>query len=480
MGSEASLLFGLMLVGGKRVGLEIDRISEVCVIKNLSPLMVSTPGVLGTITLRGDAIPVVDPGIICDLYQSGSAPALAVVVAFDGRRLALGVDEISGLTEVSPDALQGFFDETSERPPLLKGGFTKEDATVNVIDPSKLFTDPRIPTAQDTWQSEREALATGLKPYLTFETGGARFAVEATRVHATVPRQTIERNSLTSGICLGSIIHHGRRVPVLHSSEVIGLGNLEDLSTAEIVVIRFPEGRTVGFAVEVIRRISMLEESRERPVSPSLAGATRFIRASYPNQDGVQSYLFDIDAMHRDPELLTMAGLSDAAQPKEDVSTVRLDAEDAEGVTEESRRYLIVKAGPSVALPITQVVRILTPPEAVTPVASPEGGLSGYCTIDGNATPLVLTATLLGQAQREMTEASRVVLAGPPEQRYGLIVDHVESIETSSWRKDEPASHRATNGLVHLRAGETTRVLEWLDLDAMATGICGEAAELTG
>ena len=479
MGTGASL-FGLMLVGGKQVGLEIDRISEVCVIKSLSPLMVSTPGVLGTITLRGDAIPVVDPGIVCGLYEQGAQPALAVVVALEGRRLALGVDEISGLTEVSEDDLQSFFDGAEDRPPLLCGGFTKDGATVNVIDPSKLFSQTSIPTARDTWHSERESLSTGLKPYLTFESGGARFAVEAIRVHATVPRQTIERNSLTSGACLGSIVHHGRRVPVLHSSEVIGLGSPEDLGVAEIVVIRFPDGRSVGFAVEVIRRISMLEEARQKPISPSLAGSTRFLRGTYSNRDGVQSYLFDIDAMHSDPELLNIAGLSDAAEQESETKARDPNVTDADGVIEERRRYLVVDAGLSLALPITQVVRILEPPEAVTPVTMPGAGLSGYCTIDGTATPLIDLGNLLGRQSADAAEVSRVVLAGPVGQRIGLIVRHVESIETSLWRKDEGAPHRITNGLVRLRAGDRTRVLEWVDLDVLAGVLCEPSQELTG
>ncbi|MEM6826242.1 MAG: chemotaxis protein CheW, partial [Pseudomonadota bacterium] len=324
------------------------------------------------------------------------------------------------------------------------------------------------------------ALGVGMKPYLTFESGGARFAVEAIKVHATVPRRAIEQNSLTSGSCLGSIVHHGRRIPVLNSNDVIGLGSHKDLTTSEIVVLRFPEGRTVGLAVEVIKRISMLDEACETLASASIRSATRFIRATFSNEDAVQSYLIDIAEMHGDTELLNMANLSEIDAPKPSLKRSQGGAPMPDDVVEEAKRYLVVRFGERLALPLTQVVRILAPPESFTPIVAGGMGLTGYCSIDGVSTPLFLAEDLLGSGGGKTRHTSRVVLAGPPDARFGLVVDEVESIETSSWRKDAASPSQFKSGLVDLKSSNGSRVLEWADLDRLGARLTERSLELTG
>jgi len=92
--SRAGGGFLLVRTGGRRVGLELAHVVEVIQVGPVHPVPSREPAVRGVADVRGRIVPVVHLGA---LLESEACPVragdLVVVVAVDGRRVCLEIDD---------------------------------------------------------------------------------------------------------------------------------------------------------------------------------------------------------------------------------------------------------------------------------------------------------------------------------------------------------------------------------------------------
>lgn len=465
------ILLGLMDVGGRRIGIDIRHLVEVCTIQDLAPLMVGRREVLGVINLRGTMIPVLDPIVLCQQETTGQPPSVAAILEHGERLVALGVDRISGLSEIGARDVQSLYSGRAHPGNAVTGGVYVQGEAINLVDPEHVFALPDLPSSVAVLRSHRRAATDGARPYLTFRSGGATFALDAVRVFSTVPRQRITTGSLTGGHCLGTITYHDRRVPVMEANGVLGIGEPARRETPEIVIMHFPDDRLLGFAVDVICRIQLISKHDLRPAPGLLAGEKMAIGATLTDERGNPTFVLDPEALQAAEELRNVAEMSDQPRRKRGTAAVAAAGEGGARVVHEQVRHLVFTAGQRLAAPVTQVVRILEPPQAVTPLPARGHGVTGLFTVDEMVTPLVCLSTLLGLAPSAAPGRPRVLLVGAVGQRIGLSVQSLDGIESSIWRSDGTAELARASGLVQLRAPGGPHVLPRLDLEALAASV---------
>jgi purine-binding chemotaxis protein CheW len=427
-----------MSTGGITVGVDVTCVAEVCPVRSVSRLLTVTPGLVGAIDLRGHPIPLFDPLSLAGLDPRASEPRIAVVAIREGRRIALAFDAIEGLVQVPQDKVDRQNDGA-----FFAGTLEIAGQIVSVVEPRALLSRPDVPSASVVATGAHSVMSSS-QAFLTFDAGGARFGIEAIGVEATVPRQSIQREGLADGAWLGVIRHHGRRVPVMHLNAVLGIGEVRDLQTAEIVVLRFPERRLVGLAVETIRRMHLVSLDSARTVHPMMASRSLGVTRTVPDADS-DTYLIDLDTLRADEALCSMASLSDeevTSSPK------TAAAEDATGPRAERERYLVARAGTPVAIPIRQVARIMMPPSRVTPLAHAPDWFPGVFHEDGQTVPLIDLGCRLGHGRIGRSDRARVLLTGDQETLTGYAVEGVDHLEWSAWRSDRMAADGIVGGLV--------------------------------
>jgi purine-binding chemotaxis protein CheW len=466
--TRGSVRLGLMTTGGITVGIDVSCVAEVCRVRGVSPIFASAPGLLGAIDLRGEPIPLFDPRALAGLGQSDTSPDLAVIASGDGRRIALGFDTVEGLTEVGVDQLKAVRGVDGS---AFAGTLEDRGRIVSLLEPRALLARQDIPSASAAAASETRG-AIGATSHLTVESGSARFAIVATAIEATVPRQKIEPHSLANGAWLGIIGHHGRRVPVMHLNAVLGMGEIRDLGTAEIVILRLPGDKLIGFAVEMIRRMELVPRTGETPLPALLAGRTAAIRAVL--QDGAEgdTFLVDVGALAGDEALLGIAGLS--AEPAAPSSPEPGADAAAEGARPERERYLVARAGAPIAIPICQVARIAKLPDRVTALPRAPAWVRGVFREAGVPGPLVDLRHRLGYPPTEVTERSRVLIAGSASEPIGFVVEGVDHLEWSDWRSDGRAEGMIT-GVVSLPRLGARSVMPLVDLTCLEPTLAGPA-----
>jgi chemotaxis signal transduction protein len=269
-------------------------------------------------------------------------------------------------------------------------------------------------------------------------------------------------------------MQHGCRVPVMDVTRAVGLGGGLERATPEILVLRFPDGRLLGFAVDTICRLIPLMASR--PTAPHLAlgPAGALLAGIVVDENDQQIFLLDPDALRADPGLSEMAGMS--GRPAERAATEQRIRKAGTSpvpsdVVEERVRHLVYENGGRVmATPITQVVRIIEHPEVLVDVSTAPSGVTGFFAEDGRTLPLVELARARGADPPGRSR--RVLLVGEKPRRIGVVVDAVLGIETSRWRAPKSAvggDSPQEDGIVHLASGRHGRILPRVDLAALAS-----------
>jgi chemotaxis signal transduction protein len=315
----------------------------------------------------------------------------------------------------------------------------------------------------------------GTEPLLTFSAGGASFALLATAVHATVPRTAIEQNSLSGGMCIGSISHHRQRIPVLRTETLTRLGTPSDRIESEIVLVRTGEEERIGLAVDTINRMIAAEAARLRQVPPAIAGQGGLFKGVISTSGGdEQIFVIDPARLAAHPDIAELSALSRRSRQEETRPAQRGAARS--DVIAERLRHLVFDAGTSIAAPAEQIVRILTLPEAVTPTSAVTApGVEGVFLLDGSPVLCVDLAAHLGLSSQPAAGGDgRVLLVGRGAHRVGFVVRSVDGIETSEWRRE---GQTGSGRIVQLGRGADRVILPAIDLHRLADGLTATPAE---
>lgn len=454
---DEDLAFGIARVGEKLVGFPLDQMSEVCRLRELHPVMIASPALLGGLNLRGHMIPVLDLQGLCGLPSQDRGP-FAVIVRREDRLLAFPVDEVIGISRVAAAKVQDLRDGSAGHG-CAQSVFFDGERSISIVDLGQIFGRPDICSVAAPQIVQNRFDDGTREPVLIFDVGGARFSVRAEDVYGTVPRQPVEVNAITSGFCMGSITYHRRRVPVLNSAAVFGLGALRETVQTEIVVLRCEGEKLIGLAVDSIQDVRAVDPRQIFAIPRMLGLGGDFFSGVMVREDGMQIYTISTERFLADPRITSIIGLS-----------TPVSAGAAQAATTslgEVERYLVFKAGRVFATPLSQVSCILKPPEMVVPMTHPAMGLEGFFARAQASVPLVDLNTRLG-VDGERTGFERVLLIGEGGDMLGFRVERVFSIENSSWTlKGLPSYGEGAEPLVQLGRGEDRRALPILDLDAL-------------
>ncbi|MDX8351411.1 chemotaxis protein CheW [Cognatiyoonia sp. IB215182] len=453
--------FGVIQIGEALIAIPIQHLSEVLHVQKQEPLAQSGAFLRGGIALRGQIVPVLDLQALAGLPEPDAGTKLGVIVEYQARQIALFADRIIGIANIATDDIHKMSRTAGDKASLFTTLFAYDESFASVLDVSATFDTPDIFTAKRPDISKKNMLRTQV-PMLTFEAGTARFSVPAVEVYAAIPRQSVESTAITMGPVLGEITYHGRRIPVVCASRILGLGDGEPQSRPEIVALRFPDDLVLGFAVDAIHEIGTFSGIRETTI-PLWQSGRSFVDRVMIRDDELQIYVVDLEKLNQADDLLTIAKLSKIEddpkiQPKPETTNER-------NVSQERQRYLVVDADARLAIPLSQVNRIVEPPDRVTPATVSSLGFRGYFSRFNESIALYDLATCRGG--KSGTEAGgKVLLTGQTGHQVGFRVENVVSIEMSEWcEKPAHPNRRGSTTLVQLGDGEQTKVLPAFNLN---------------
>lgn len=122
------------LVAGQAYAVEVSDVREVVEGAPSSRLPWSRTAITAVTNVRGEIVPVVDAGRLLESRETRSDGPL-VVLADEGRTVALRIDDLLDVTSVAPPTIRAVGEHPFHAPDLLKGIIV----TIPLVDAQALF-----------------------------------------------------------------------------------------------------------------------------------------------------------------------------------------------------------------------------------------------------------------------------------------------------------------------------------------------------
>lgn len=467
---SAELVFGLLGIADQTIAVDVVCLSEVAHIDALQPALSPGSGMIGMIPIRGALVPVVDP--FGSFAPPAPRPTIAAVLTSRGQTLGLAVEHVQGLRRFPSDAVQRLADDPGET--LSAGTIFDQGNFIHVLDVDALMNNPGLPKTAANLRHSRRRGRSAARPYLTFSVGGVSFAVKAQAIFGTVPSQAIEDHTTAGGDLLGTITYWRRRVPVLATNRVFGLGAPMDRDRFETVVLRFPGDLLIGLAVDRICQVAAPSETQLKPLDIKLNASMAYLKAT-ATIDDTEHFLIDETRLHAASDLQSIAALSEVEAPVS--KTAQIESEDGGTIIPERERYLMFSAGADLAVRMRDVsgLRVPPKPEEITPPVFGGGGVTGLFRQDGTMVPLVDLSALLGTFADPDPSRARVLLTECAGLTVGFLVDRMDGIATSTWYAPQNDKSVEEFDLVELQAQGSTQIRNCLDIQGLADSIVAQS-----
>ena len=467
MAPSETATYAVFHVGERLVGATISEVAEVCAVPDLSQLLVSAPGLLGTIQLRGRMIPLYDLERLCGAHSTDAEPKLAVIIQNEDRLIGLRMDRMEGF--LSPDAasIQPVAGMEASGTSYSSSCFVHGDKFVSIIDTPALFSGSRLPTAIRERSDHSAHTSSEKRPHLKCTLGRAQIAIDASVIQNTVPRRAVDHGALSVGSCLGSITHNGRRIPVMDTGALLGIGDAKAQDTPEIVLLKLDDDRRIGLAVDSIDSMQAINLSRLASTPETLGDLRQVLSRVKLDQDPKQVFILDTDALHRLDVISNFAEFCDREDSSEP-ETVHSDDRDAISYSQE--RYLVFTAGRRMAAPAAQIRRIIRMPDTIVPLDHRFQPVMGVFSVDGISASVVNLSRVSGGGSPSMPPSHALLV--PYEGRlFAFAVEEINGLATSVWLAGgETNNGRTEPRVVHL-SGEEKPVLPLLDLRALSEDV---------
>lgn len=467
---EPSKRHGVFRVGSRLVGVALENISEVCVVPRLSSLMTPGPIVLGAFDLRGALVPVLDLESLSGLAPRSVETKTAAILKYEGRMTAIALDGIvnlarSRLTEISYQGAES--SQAAYSKMVFKRGFWSENDVVSELDIASLFARDDILTIQDTRQKSKREHGQETQKLLIFSSGQARFSIDANNIFATVPRQRIDAKEIggQQEPFLGFISHQSWRVPVVHANMVLGVGGIERIDEAEVALLRFPNEKLIGLAVESMEKLVSVADVDLKPSSP-LVAKTGILGSVFADRNGNQTHVINIEALTTRSDLIEISELT----RRKEAARINSKEDDTKGkdIVRERDRYLVFEAGRTLAVPAAQIVRILKKPDQIIPSPTLHPLVEGLFEFNNRSIPLARI-----DSSNASQGTSHILLVGPQDYQVGFAVDKICSLQTSNWRSKNTNPMPGSEALVQVSDGGKKTVLPITNLLGLAEAIAG-------
>lgn len=465
--------FGLMRIGAAILALPVEAIREVVACPaELAAFPGAGEGVIGALRLRGTVLPVVDLAAALGLKCGAASDGVVVVMRCDSHLVGLRVHAVCGIGNVrARDMRHVSFTGPCTRPSLVTHSFEHGADVVALLDARRIAALPDIPLVEEIAPGSVNQALDGADPILLFRIGALRFGVHASIVQATTPRISFTPSALESGLCLGVIDHHGVEIPVVDMLRALSVGGGERAREGGVLILRYPSGASLGFALDDVVDIVRPAVSDLMPMPRLATAGSDLFRGVLPGEHGTQYFILDGDALIAHEWLSSLARFS------------RLKVASPSGAVQRSsasvstERYLLYSCVGLHASLLAQIAEITPYPSRVAGLCAGQRGLLGLFDHRGVAIPLFCLATLIGGPSAVDPASARVLLVKDGDRIAGFVVEGLQAIESghlpaqaasgSRWNEPQQRLEDCTVQIVE----EGRRLVSRLDLFALLDAI---------
>lgn len=409
--------YGVVEIGGLLHAVPLENIREVTPRPSaLLPFPSPRSDVIGAMQVRGSIVPVLDTVQLLGLRTTSSAEQI-LILRLGGGVVGLTVDRVHGVRTIEESQITTFAmsGTATDTPAVISAGFTHREERGVIIAPAALALQQSIPLAED--RSEARLTASVGHPAILFGAGAIRLGIDARAVVAMVPHSAVEPGPVASPLWLGFVRHVGKRIPLVDTLSLLGLGRYPRDAHAASVILRLNDGGRVALRIDAVEDMVKLDDAAMGPVGAVGDMSSALFRGLYSGNG--ESLIVDASALQADPRLIDLGKL--------EASEASAETQGGDGTRKPFLKFVL--SGRVFATPLEQVEEIIQAPATLMRAQESGGPGLGLISYRGGAVPLLDIRSRLGLTASGQGESGFAVLISGAGAMTAILVDRLDSVE---------------------------------------------------
>lgn len=424
---------GTFFLAGQEFALPADHVREVVGMpERVTPIPLSPACLEGIFTLRGTAIPLLNLGRIFDpAAPASSSEQRVAIVDVDDIQVGLVFDTTGEVLRVRPEQRAGLRWSDGQAPGVVAGAITLEDGAriVQMLDAARLVRIDNVPqvrahasVAREAWRMRFLRQAQGRK-CISFTVGGLRFALAMEAIQEIMRVPELQPSVMLGRLCKGWLNLRGAPVGVVDFGALLqcapGTGDPDD---ARVLVVRIGDEQ-LGLLVDAVDDIRSYFDTDILPIPMLGTARGAMYRGCLPHAELGDSLFLAHEALFSDLEVSEIC-----AGHRRLYEAQAGAARAAEKKVGPRRVYLAFSLETGWAADIGQVREIVGFDGPVTRPPGMPACVHGMMQVRQQMVCVVDLRALYGMAPLEDRSGCRVLVLEHEGERFGLVVDRVDTI----------------------------------------------------
>ena len=436
MKKVASNIYTSFHIDKTEIAITVKSVQEVVNLPDrIIPMPLAPVFLLGVFNLRGMIIPIINLKNLLKYSDDSINPAQKVaIVEIEGARVGLIFDSTSEILRVRDEDISSF-DFVSENSHKVISGAIKLDGgnrILQILDTPSLITIENIPQIID--QQKINNIQTKNSRHdqrhkcISFFVKNIKMAFEISTIHEIVKVPEIKPSSIQSDIFMGIINLRGRTIPVVSFAKVLKmkteLDEVRDDGDQRIIILKIDK-ELIGLMVDSVDCINSYYDDDKMAVPLLSKDRISMFQGclNLPNEGEI--FLLDHVNVLSGAEILEVTeGHSKIYQNAEMVNVLKkIDRES----------YISFRLDHLFGISIKDVKEIINYTDDILSAPGMPAHVLGMLNLRSNLVTIIDTRNLYqmpGAGAVAITSDTKVLIFEKDGERFGLVVDFLESILT--------------------------------------------------
>ena len=431
---KSTHIYSTFFLGATEIAINVDSIQEVVNYPDKISLIPLAPDFLvGIFNLRSLLIPIINLKKllkISDMFISGTEKV--AIVEHKGVRIGLIFDKTNEIIKIHSKDYHKFCYIEGSGPNVISGAIKLNggERILQLIDPFAIVNIENIPQVSDHQQSHLKLMLRSghnhenIKKCISFSVGETSMAFQISDIHEIVKAEDIKQSTFETEICLGIINLRGQIVPIINFSKLLGIAQSQDLLMLEKKIVVLKLGLELfGLLVDSVNSISTYLVTELIPIPLFQNNRVAMFEGCISIKNH-EVFLLNPNYIFSNEEVIALT------QGHSKIYKSEIDKESMNKDILKSETYISFRLNHLFGVSIKDVIEIIDYPTNLLQTPGLPAFVLGMLNLRGEIVFIIETRHLysLRNDNDKSLDKSKVLIFVKGKEKYGLVVDYVESI----------------------------------------------------
>ncbi len=427
-------IFGSFNIGSMEVAISINSLQEVVNLpENIIKMPLAPDFLVGVFNLRGDIIPVINLKALLKFDKNDIEISQKIgIVNHEGAKIGLLFDSTNEILRVNKEMLDNF-DYANENSCKVISGVIKLDSgnrLVQVLNPFALVRVENIPQILEKQNNEKAKKEVALlqgnrKKCISFSVNQIKLGFDISEIHEIIKVPEIQDSPIQNEFCMGVVNVRGQTVPVIDMMKLLMVERKseEQIEDKRIIILKI-EDVLFGLLVDSVESINPYLLNEIMPIPLLSNKRSKMFQGCITLPDLGEVLLLCSDGVFSNDEVVEITQGHSKIYKLESKAN-----EKKKNINRET--YISFRLDHRFGISIKDVREIINYTDDIISTPGTPSTVKGVLNLRGRLITIIDTRGLYEMTTPEKMNCDlKILICDDGSERFGLIVDSVESILT--------------------------------------------------